>query len=76
MPTGEQAPINTPEANNGTVSNNIIFENDPNVKSRLSRQRLNDSWYDIRDKMYKNEVHEDIIGEIEAYIKKLTKKWS
>ena len=26
----------------------------------------------IRDKMYKNEVHEDIIGEIEAYIKKLT----
>lgn len=35
MPTGEQAPINTPEANNGTVSNNIILKNDPNVKSRL-----------------------------------------
>ncbi len=25
MPTGEQAPINTPKANNGTVSNISIF---------------------------------------------------
>lgn len=43
MPTGKQAPIKTPEANNGTVSNKIIFENDHNVKKMYSRQCLNDS---------------------------------
>ncbi len=51
---------------------NSITQRDTDVNKKYSRQRLNDTWDDIRDKMYENEVHEDIIGEIEAYIKKLT----
>lgn len=74
MPTGEQAPINTPEANNGTVSNNIIFENDHNVKKKYSRQRIGSTWEEIRTKMYESEVHEEIIGEIEDHIKSIKKK--
>ena len=49
-----------------------LTHSDAEVKTKFSRQRLGDEWDDIRDKMYENEVHEDIIGEIEAYIKKLT----
>lgn len=73
MPTGEQAPIHTPEANNGTVSNNIIFDNGNDVKTKFSRQRLGDAWEDIRTKMYENQVHEDIINEVEKHIRKLRK---
>lgn len=51
-----------------------VTQRDTDVKKKYSRQLLNDTWDDIRDKMYENEVHEDIIGEIEAYIKKLTKR--
>ena len=35
-PTGEQAPINTPEANNGTVSEITVAQNGNDVKSSLS----------------------------------------
>ena len=38
------------------------------VKEKYSRQLINDSWEDIRTKMYENEVHEDIIEEIESYV--------
>jgi len=35
-PTGEQAPINTPEANGGTVSNDIVAEERPGVNTKFS----------------------------------------
>ena len=54
-----------------SVTDNVT-QRDEEVKTKFSRQLLNDAWDDIRDKMYENEVHEDIIGEIETYIKKLT----
>lgn len=40
----------------------------------FSRQRIGDTWEDIRTKMYESEVHEDIINEIEDYITRLRKR--
>lgn len=51
--------------------NESVSQGDGNVNKKYSRQRINESWEDIRTKMYENEVHEEIIGEIEAYIDRL-----
>lgn len=50
-------------------SNNSLSQNKYSV-NKYSRQLINDSWEDIRTKMYENEVHEDIIEEnIQSKIK-------
>ncbi len=64
----------SPQRSAETSVTDTVTQNEAGVKSKYSRQRLNDTWEGIRDKMYENEVHEDIIGEIEAYIKKLTNR--
>lgn len=68
-------PQNTQSVNNNDMQNekqDSSLQIDAEKKTKYSRQLLNATWDDIRDKMYENEVHEDIIGESEAYIKKLT----
>ena len=42
--------------------NESVSQGDGNVNKKYSRQRINESWEDIRTKMYENEVHEEIIG--------------
>lgn len=62
----------SPQRSAETSVTDNISQLETDVNKKYSRQRLNDTWEGIRDKMYENEVHEDIIGEIETYIKKLT----
>ncbi len=62
----------SPQRSAETSIADSISQSEKDVNKKYSRQLLNDTWDDIRDKMYENEVHDDIIGEIEAYIKKLT----
>ncbi len=38
---------------------------------KYSRQRISESWEDIRTLMYENDVHQDVIEEIEDYINKI-----
>lgn len=44
------------------------------VKDKYSRQFVNDTWEGIRDMMYENDVHQEVITEIEGYIKKLRRR--
>lgn len=62
----------SPQRSAETSVTDNISQLETDVNKKYSRQRLNDTWEGIRDKLYENEVHEDIIGEIETYIKKLT----
>ena len=53
-----------------SVTDNVI-QSTVDVKTKYSRQRLGDAWENIRTKMYENQVHEDIINEVEEHIRKL-----
>ena len=64
----------------GSVSNDSItqpasgvnkYSLSLDVKTKYSRQRISESWEDIRTLMYENDVHQDIIAEIEDYINKI-----
>ncbi len=50
-----------------SVTDNVT-QSAVDVKTKYSRQRLGDAWEDIRTKMYENQVHEDIINEVEEHI--------
>ena len=54
-----------------SMSSNSLTQSAVDVKTKYSRQRLGNAWEDIRTKMYENQVHEDIINEVEEHIGKL-----
>ena len=54
-----------------SMSSNSLTQPAVTVKTKYSRQRLGDAGEDIRTKMYENQVHEDIINEVEEHIRKL-----
>lgn len=88
-PTGEQAPINTPEANSSTVSNNIIFENvdivkektaediqcvNENQENKYSKQIIQQTEDNIEQLALENEAVETLVDEARDNIPKLQKR--
>lgn len=63
-----------PQRSAGTSAGDNISQNNSDVKEKFSRQVINSTWDDIKDKMYENEIHEDVIGEIEGYINKIKRR--
>ena len=61
----------SPQRSAETSVTDNVTQSAVDVKTNYSRQRLGDAWEDIRTKMYENQVHEDIINEVEEHIGKL-----
>ncbi len=61
----------SPQRSAETSVTDNVTQSAVDVKTKYSRQRLGDAWEDIRAKMYENQVHEDIINEVEEHIGKL-----
>ena len=61
----------SPQRSAETSVTDNVTQSAVDVKTKYSRQRLGEAWEDIRTKMYENQVHEDIINEVEEHIIKL-----